>query len=61
MSYEEAEEFIQEVISPGEVMDVFDVMKKYRGKTLKEALDDDYFFHSSIAEIMRGSDPEIRK
>lgn len=42
MTRSEAEVFIQTVISSGEVMDLYDVMKRYRGKTLKESLED-YF------------------
>lgn len=42
MTRSEAEVFILTVISSGEAMDLYAVMKKYRGKTLKEALED-YF------------------
>ena len=43
MTHSEAEEFIDIVIGPGDVMDVREVMKKYPDKTLREALVD-YFF-----------------
>ena len=42
MTRSEAEVFILTVISSGEVMDLYAIMKKYRGKTLKESLED-YF------------------
>ena len=55
MTYSEAEEFIETVISPGEVMDVREVMEKYKGKTLKEALED-YYFRDSIDMIANYAD-----
>ena len=54
MTYSEAEEFIQTVLAPGDIMDVFQVMKKYRDKTLKEALED-YEFHQVINDIANHS------
>ena len=55
MTYSEAEEFIETVISPGEVMDVREVMEKYKGKALKEALED-YYFKDSIDMIANYAD-----
>ncbi|MCR4885074.1 MAG: hypothetical protein K6A68_16020 [Clostridiales bacterium] len=55
MTYSEAEEFIEEVISPGEMMDVREVMQKYKGKTLKEALED-YHFKNAIDMIANYAD-----
>jgi len=49
MTYSEAEGFIETVISPGEVM------VKYKGKTLKEALED-YCFRDSIDMIANYAD-----
>ncbi len=43
----EAEEFIQTVISPGDVMDVNEVRRKYRDRTLQEALEE-YEFGMAI-------------
>lgn len=42
MTRSEAEVFILTVISSGEVMDLYTVMKRYQEKTLKDALED-YF------------------
>ena len=56
MTYSEAEEFIQTVISPGDSLDVREVMIKYRDKTLREALEDHYFevapFGKNLDEIV---------
>ena len=43
MTHSEAEEFIRITIAPGEILDVRDILKKYKEKTLREALED-YFF-----------------
>ncbi len=43
MTRSETEQFIQAVINPGESLDLSAVMKKYEGKTLREALTE-YFF-----------------
>lgn len=47
MTHHEAEEFIDAVILPWEVMAVDDIMRKYRGKTLREALEE-YEFETAI-------------
>ena len=52
MTHSEAEEFIQAVIGPGDVMDVREVMKKYEGKTLKEALED-FEFNAVVDDISK--------
>ncbi len=43
MTLSEAEEFIDIVIGPGDIMDGREVMKKYPDKTLREALEDFFF------------------
>lgn len=57
MTRSEAEEFIRTVIAPGEVPDLNEVMKKYRGMTLREALTDYYFevdpFGDHLDEIVK--------
>ncbi len=55
MTHSEAQEFIETVIAPGEVMDVREVMLKYKGKTLEEALAD-YSFKTAIEEISNYAD-----
>ena len=54
MTHTEAEEFIKTVIGEGEVMDVNEVMKKYRDKSLREALED-YFFKMAPFEDGTGN------
>lgn len=55
MTHSETEEFIETVIRPGEMLDVREVMEKYKGKTLKEALED-YYFRDSIDLITNYAD-----
>ena len=55
MTYAEAEEFIETVISPGEVMDVLEIRNKYRYKTLQEALAD-YSFRMGVTDMSRMPD-----
>ena len=55
MTYAEAEEFIETVISPGEVMDVLEIRNKYRYKILQEALAD-YSFRMAVTDMSRMPD-----
>ncbi len=55
MTYSEAEEFIETVICPGEILDVLEIRKKYRYMTLREALED-YEFKMAIEAITRPPD-----
>ena len=62
MTRSEAEEFIQTVIENGECLDLNEVMKKYQGKTLREALTDYYFevdpFGDHLDEIVGYKGPD---
>ena len=54
--HSEAEEFVLTVISPGDSFDVNEIMKLYKGKSLREALED-YFeidpFGDHLDEIIK--------
>ncbi len=64
MTRSEAEVFILTVISSGEVMDLYTVMKQYQGKTLKEALED-YFGelapYCDIEQIVKESGNQLHE
>ena len=51
MTVSEAVEFIRTVIGPGDVMDVREVLKKYRDKTLRQALEDFWFEVAPFGDI----------